>query len=198
MGALPSFFLLYQGPPPAMQRGTTGPQFIQQQSGPSMSPVQHSSYQQGGHSYGQYGPPGMTVLRRWRFLVPVSVLRLVCPPSGNFSRPPHYGGTPSANYSGPGPGPGLTNSLGLNASGPMHGQGPSTPGGRGPGPGAGGRPYPAGAATMAPTSPSMPQPAGQGMGPPGPNATCKPPEMGPNDGLSANSSSLSSTGPQSR
>ncbi|KAE8286480.1 AT-rich interactive domain-containing protein 1B [Larimichthys crocea] len=75
----------------------------------------------------------------------------------------------------------------------MHGQGPSTPAGRGPGPGPGGRPYPAGGSTMAPTSPGMPQPAGQGMGPPGPNAGRKPPEMGPNVGPSANSSSSSNS-----
>ncbi|KAM6915079.1 LOW QUALITY PROTEIN: AT-rich interactive domain-containing protein 1B [Xenentodon cancila] len=190
--------------PPSLQQGIPGSQFVQQQSAPPMcphpspvGPVHHSSYQQ-GHSYGQYGPPGMTWRIELLILVSIFVLHFVCPQPGNFSRPPHYGGTPSANYSGPGPGPGFANSLGLNASGPMHGQGPSTPGGRGPGPGAGGRPYPAGAATMAPTSPSMPQPAGQGMGPPGPTATCKPPEMGPNDGASANSSSSSTTGAQSR
>ncbi|KAF3703243.1 AT-rich interactive domain-containing protein 1B [Channa argus] len=160
-----------RGFPPSMQRGTSGPQFGPQQSTPSMSPhpapggpMHHGSYQQGG-SYGQYGPPG------------------------NYPRPPHYGGAPSANYHGPGPGPGLANSLGLNASSPMHGQGPSTPAGRGPGPVAGGRPYPAGGSTMAPTSPGMPQPAGQGMGPPGPNASRKPLEVGHNAGPSANSSS---------
>ncbi|XP_036942680.1 AT-rich interactive domain-containing protein 1B isoform X3 [Acanthopagrus latus] len=164
-----------RGFPPSMQRSTQGPQFGPQQSAPPMSPhsvsggpVHHGSYQQGG-SYGQYGPPG------------------------NYPRPPHYGGAPSANYSSPGPGPGLANSLGLNASSPMHGQGPSTPAGRGPGPGPGGRPYPAGGSAMAPTSPGMPQPAGQGMGPPGPNASRKLPEIGPNVGPSANSSSSSST-----
>ncbi|XP_069028589.1 AT-rich interactive domain-containing protein 1B isoform X2 [Embiotoca jacksoni] len=168
-----------RGFPPSLQRSTPAAQFGSQQSAPSMAPqpapggpVHHSSYQQGSHSYGQYGPPG------------------------NYPRPPHYGGAPSANYSGPGPGSGLANSLGLNASSPMHGQGPSTPAGRGPGPGAGGRPYPTGGGTMAPTSPGMPQPAGQGMGPLGPNASCKPPEVGPNAGPSANSSS--STGAQSR
>lgn len=115
------------------------------------------------------------------------------PSIGNYPRPPHYGGAPSANYSSPGPGPSLANSLGLNASSPMHGQGPSTPAGRGPGPGPGGRPYPAGGSAMAPTSPGMPQPAGQGMGPPGPNAGRKLPEIGPNVGPSANSSSSSTS-----
>uniref|UniRef100_A0A4W5MDA5 AT-rich interactive domain 1B n=1 Tax=Hucho hucho TaxID=62062 RepID=A0A4W5MDA5_9TELE len=87
----------------------------------------------------------------------------------NYPKPPNYGGTPSANY-GPGPGPGMGNSLGMNASSPMHGQGPgqpcgSMPAGRGLGPGASGRPYlGANTNTMAPTSPSMPQPAGQGQG----------------------------------
>uniref|UniRef100_A0A3Q2QQN8 AT-rich interactive domain 1B n=1 Tax=Fundulus heteroclitus TaxID=8078 RepID=A0A3Q2QQN8_FUNHE len=100
--------------------------------------------------------------------------------SGNYPRPPHYGGTPAAGYSSPAPGPGLANNMGLHTTGPMHGQGPSTPSGRGPGPGAGGRLYTAGPGTVAPTSPNMPQAAGQGMGPPGPNASCKPPEMGPN------------------
>uniref|UniRef100_A0A7N8WUA1 AT-rich interactive domain 1B n=1 Tax=Mastacembelus armatus TaxID=205130 RepID=A0A7N8WUA1_9TELE len=160
-----------RGFPPSMQRSTSGPQFGPQQSVPPMSPhsapggpMHHGSYQQSS-SYGQFGP------------------------AGNYPRPPHYGGAPNANYSGPGPGPGLANSLGLNASSPMHGQGPSTPAGRGPGPSAGGRPYPAGGGAMAPTSPGMPQPAGQGMGPPGPNSSRKPPEVGPNVGSSANSSS---------
>ncbi|XP_078131453.1 AT-rich interactive domain-containing protein 1B isoform X2 [Sander vitreus] len=169
LGPHPSHSAMTQdrGFPPSMQRSTLGHQFDPQQSAPPMSPhtapggpMHHGSYQQGA-SYGQYGPPG------------------------NYPRPPHYGGAPGANYSGPGPG--LANSLGLNASSPMHGQGPSTPAGRGPGPGAGGRPYPAGGSTMAPTSPGMPQPAGQGMGPPGPNASSKPPEVGPNAGPSANS-----------
>nr|XP_046229400.1 AT-rich interactive domain-containing protein 1B isoform X2 [Scatophagus argus] len=161
-----------RGFPPSMQRSVQGPQFGPQQSTPSMSPhsalgapIHHGSYQQGG-SYGQYGPPG------------------------NYPRPPHYGGAPSANYSGPGPGPGLANSLGLNASSPMHGQGPSAPAGRGPGPG--GRPYPAGGNAMAPSSPGMPQPAGQGMGPPGPSASRKPSEVGPNAGPNANTSSSAS------
>uniref|UniRef100_A0A3Q3L6F2 AT-rich interactive domain 1B n=1 Tax=Mastacembelus armatus TaxID=205130 RepID=A0A3Q3L6F2_9TELE len=169
-----------RGFPPSMQRSTSGPQFGPQQSVPPMSPhsapggpMHHGSYQQSS-SYGQFGP------------------------AGNYPRPPHYGGAPNANYSGPGPGPGLANSLGLNASSPMHGQGPSTPAGRGPGPSAGGRPYPAGGGAMAPTSPGMPQPAGQGMGPPGPNSSRKPPEVGPNVGSSANSSSTVAPTAQSR
>ncbi|KAF1377043.1 hypothetical protein PFLUV_G00217780 [Perca fluviatilis] len=174
LGPHPSHSAMTQdrGFPPSMQRSTLGHQFDPQQSAPPMSPhtapggpMHHGSYQQGA-SYGQYGPPG------------------------NYPRPPHYGGAPSANYSGPGPG--LANSLGLNASSPMHGQGPSTPAGRDPGPGAGGRPYPAGGSTMAPTSPGMPQPAGQGMGPPGPNASSKPPEVGPSAGPSANSNTAQS------
>ncbi len=82
--------------------------------------------------------------------------------SGNYPRPSSYAGTGSTSYSGPGPG--MTNSLGINASSPMHGQGPGQPipVGRSHGPGSQNRVYP----TMAPSSPSMPQPAGPGMGPP--------------------------------
>ncbi|XP_029486927.2 AT-rich interactive domain-containing protein 1B-like isoform X1 [Oncorhynchus nerka] len=149
-----------RGFPPAMQRNTTVPQ--QSGQGPAMSPHSspggsmhpqssyHQQQLQGGPcpSYGpqtsQYGP------------------------QGNYPRPPNYGGTPSANYSGPGPG--MSNSLGMNANSPMHGQGPgqpcgSMPAGQGLGPGASGRPHlGANTNTMAPTSPSMPQPAGQGQG----------------------------------
>uniref|UniRef100_A0A8C1RJW6 AT rich interactive domain 1B (SWI1-like) n=1 Tax=Cyprinus carpio TaxID=7962 RepID=A0A8C1RJW6_CYPCA len=155
---------------PNMQRNVPGPQFGGQQPGPSMSPhscptgpMHHSmgSYQLGpsyGPQSGQYGP------------------------SGNYPRPPNYGGAPGANYSGPGPGMG--NSLGMNASSPMHGQGPGQPCGslttaRGPGHAAGGRPYPAGSSSVAPTSPNMPQSAGPGMGPPPPNVSRKPHESGP-------------------
>ncbi|KAF7652436.1 hypothetical protein LDENG_00096740 [Lucifuga dentata] len=156
-----------RGYPPAMQHSTPGPQFGPQQSAPPMSPpsapggpMHHGSYQQGGPSYGQYGP------------------------QGNYPRPTHCGGAASANYSSPAPG--LANSLGLNASSPMQGQGPSTPAGRSQG-----RPYPGGG--MAPTSPGMPQPAGQGMGPLGPNNNRKPPEIGLNTGPSTNNSSSSSS-----
>uniref|UniRef100_A0A4W6CC40 AT-rich interaction domain 1B n=1 Tax=Lates calcarifer TaxID=8187 RepID=A0A4W6CC40_LATCA len=81
---------------------------------------------------------------------------------GNYPRPSNYSGTASTGYSGPGPG--MTNSLGMNASSPMHGQGPGQPipVGRSHGPGSQNRVYP----PMAPSSPSMPQPAGPGMGPP--------------------------------
>uniref|UniRef100_A0A8C2Q0U3 AT rich interactive domain 1B (SWI1-like) n=1 Tax=Cyprinus carpio TaxID=7962 RepID=A0A8C2Q0U3_CYPCA len=166
-----SLFLFYfLGFAPNMQRNVPGPQFGGQQPGPSMSPhscptgpMHHSmgSYQLGpsyGPQSGQYGP------------------------SGNYPRPPNYGGAPGANYSGPGPGMG--NSLGMNASSPMHGQGPGQPCGslttaRGPGHAAGGRPYPAGSSSVAPTSPNMPQSAGPGMGPPPPNVSRKPHESGP-------------------
>ncbi|XP_051500757.1 AT-rich interactive domain-containing protein 1B-like isoform X2 [Myxocyprinus asiaticus] len=155
---------------PNMQRNAPGPQFGPQQPGPSMSPhscptgpMHHcvGSYQL-GPSYGpqssHYGP------------------------SGNYLRPPNYGGAPGANYSGPGPGMG--NSLGMNASSPMHGQGPGQPCGsmttaRGPGHAAGGRLYPAGSSSLAPTSPNMPQSAGPGMGPPPPNVSRKPLESSP-------------------
>uniref|UniRef100_A0A3P9CA51 AT-rich interactive domain 1B n=1 Tax=Maylandia zebra TaxID=106582 RepID=A0A3P9CA51_9CICH len=148
-----------RGFPPTMQRSTSGSQFGPQQSSSSMTPhpgpggpMHHSSYQQAGHSYGQYGPPG------------------------NYPRPPHYGGP------GLGAGSSLANSLGLNASSPMHGQGrpPQRAVVLAPG-------------TLAPTSPSMPQATGQGMGPPGPNTSCKPPEVVPTTGPGANSSSAPST-----
>ncbi|KAL0967272.1 hypothetical protein UPYG_G00250130 [Umbra pygmaea] len=168
-----------RGFPPAMQRPTPVPQ--QSAQGPPMSPhpspggsMQHqgSFPQQGGPcpSYGpQTGHYG---------------------PQGNYPRPSSYGGAPSANYSGPGPG--MSNSLGMNASSPMHGQGPgqpcgSMPAGRGVGPGPSGRPYPGATTTMAPTSPSMPQPAGQGMGPPPPNVNRKP---GHEAGLGAGPSAM--------
>ncbi|XP_060722244.1 AT-rich interactive domain-containing protein 1B isoform X2 [Tachysurus vachellii] len=151
-----------------LQRSGPGPQFGPQQPGPSMSPhpspggpLHHSvgSYQQGGPGYGpqggQYGP------------------------SGNYPRLPSYGGAPGPSYSGPGPGM----SLGMNASSPMHGQGPgqpcgSMPAARGPAQPGGGRPYPAGSSGAAPTSPSMPQSAGPGMGPPPPTSVRKPHESG--------------------
>ncbi|XP_041809588.1 AT-rich interactive domain-containing protein 1B-like isoform X5 [Chelmon rostratus] len=136
-----------------MQRNQAGSQFTSPQSGPPMSP--HPSpgaplypgmgpYSQSGPS-GPYGPQGSQYGHQ-----------------GNYPRPSNYAGTGSTSYSGPGPG--MTNSLGMNASSPMHGQGPGQPipVGRSHGPGSQNRVYP----PMAPSSPSMPQPAGPGMGPP--------------------------------
>ncbi|XP_062857799.1 AT-rich interactive domain-containing protein 1B isoform X2 [Trichomycterus rosablanca] len=151
----------------SVQRGGPGPQCGPQQPGPPMSPqqspggpVHHSmgSYQQAGPGYGPQGQYG---------------------PSGNYPRPPSYGGAPGPSYSGPGPGM----SLGMNAGSPMHGQGPgqpcgSMPASRAPAQPGGGRPYTAGSSSMAPTSPSMPQSAGPGMGPPPPTGTRKPHDSG--------------------
>ncbi|XP_069392258.1 AT-rich interactive domain-containing protein 1B-like isoform X3 [Paralichthys olivaceus] len=136
-----------------MQRNQAGSQFASPQSGPSMSP--HPSpggplypgmvpYSQSGPT-GHYGPQGSQYGHQ-----------------GNYPRPSNYSGTASASYSGPGPG--MANSLGMNATSPMHGQGPGQPipVGRSHGPGNQNRVYP----PMAPSSPSMPQPAGPGMGPP--------------------------------
>uniref|UniRef100_A0A8C7N0K9 AT-rich interaction domain 1B n=1 Tax=Oncorhynchus kisutch TaxID=8019 RepID=A0A8C7N0K9_ONCKI len=162
LNIIPSVQISCSGFMSNMQRNQCGSQFATPppQSGPSMSP--HPSpgpgpggqmypgmgprpYLQGGSS-GPYGPQGSQANQYG--------------PQGNYPRPPNYGGTPSANYSGPGPG--MTNSLGMNASSPMHGQGPGQPMPMGRSLGAGSRPYP----NMAPSSPSMPQPAGPGMGPP--------------------------------
>uniref|UniRef100_A0A3B4FIB4 AT-rich interaction domain 1B n=1 Tax=Pundamilia nyererei TaxID=303518 RepID=A0A3B4FIB4_9CICH len=136
-----------------MQRNQAASQFASPQTGPPMSP--HPSpggplysgvgpYSQGGPA-GPYGPHAPQYGHQ-----------------GNYPRPSNYSGTASTGYSGPGPG--ITNSLGMNATSPMHGQGPGQPmpGGRGHGPGSQNRVYPA----MGPTSPSVPQPAGPGMGPP--------------------------------
>nr|XP_020470224.1 AT-rich interactive domain-containing protein 1B-like [Monopterus albus] len=136
-----------------MQRNHTGSQFASPQSGTPMSP--HPSH--GGPLYpgmgpysqssptGPYGPQGSQYGHQ-----------------GNYPRPSNYSGSASTSYSGPGPG--MTNSLGMNASSPMHGQGPGQPipVGRSHGPGSQNRVYP----PMAPSSPSMPQPAGPGMRPP--------------------------------
>ncbi|XP_058879464.1 AT-rich interactive domain-containing protein 1B isoform X2 [Acipenser ruthenus] len=136
-------------------------QHATQQSGPSISPQPSpgmGAYQQGGSS-GTYGPQGGHY-----------------GPQGNYPRLPNYGGAPSANYSGGGPG--MSNSLGMNASSPMHGQGPgqpcgSMPLGRGPASGMASRPYPGSMSNMAPNSPSMPQQTVQGMGPPLPSINRK-------------------------
>uniref|UniRef100_A0A8P4KIX2 ARID domain-containing protein n=1 Tax=Dicentrarchus labrax TaxID=13489 RepID=A0A8P4KIX2_DICLA len=138
-----------------MQRNQASSQFAPPQSGPPMSP--HPSPGVGGSLYpgmgpytqsgpsGPYGPQGSQYGHQ-----------------GNYPRPSNYSGTASTSYSGSGPG--MTNSLGMNASSPMHGQGPGQPipVGRSHGPGSQNRVYP----PMAPSSPSMPQPAGPGMGPP--------------------------------
>lgn len=136
-----------------MQRNQAGSQFASPQTGPPMSP--HPSpggplypgvgpYSQGGPT-GPYGPHGPQYGHQ-----------------GNYPRPSSYSGTASTSYSGPSPG--VTNSLGMNATSPMHGQGPGqpVPGGRGHGPSSQNRVYPA----TGPSSPNMPQPAGPGMGPP--------------------------------
>uniref|UniRef100_A0A8C6PYV1 AT-rich interaction domain 1B n=1 Tax=Nothobranchius furzeri TaxID=105023 RepID=A0A8C6PYV1_NOTFU len=124
-----------------MQRNQSGSQFAPPQSGPPMSP--HPS--PGGPMYpsmgpfsqsgptGSYGPQGPQYGHQ-----------------GSYPRASNYSGTVSTSYSSPGPG--MTNSLGMNATSPMHGHGP----------GSQSRGYP----TMGPSSPSMPQPAGPGMGPP--------------------------------
>ncbi|KAG7460618.1 hypothetical protein MATL_G00200640 [Megalops atlanticus] len=132
--------------------------------GPVAPPTAPRAGGQYGPQGGQYGPQGGQY-----------------GPQGSYPRPPSYGGAPSSSYSGPGPG--LGSGLGMNASSPMQGQGPGQPGGpvpagRPPAAGAGGRPYPGGASGVAPSSPSMPQPAGPGMGPPPPNSSRKAPEPG--------------------
>ncbi|XP_076155755.1 AT-rich interactive domain-containing protein 1B-like isoform X3 [Alosa pseudoharengus] len=141
-----------------MHRNQSVSQFGAQQSGAPMSPHRSpvgqmhpgvGSYQHAGsttsgpygHQSGQYGP------------------------QGNYSRPSNYSGAPNASYSGPGPGMN-NNSLGMNASSPMQGQGPGQPMAMGRSPGAGSRPYAGNMTSMAPTSPNMPQSAGPGMGPP--------------------------------
>ncbi|XP_041669110.1 AT-rich interactive domain-containing protein 1B-like isoform X5 [Cheilinus undulatus] len=136
-----------------VQRNQSSSQFVSPQSGPPVSPHPSpggplypgmSPYSQSGPS-GPYGPQGSQYGHQ-----------------GNYPRPSSYGGSASTSYSGPGPG--MTNSLGMNASSPMHGQGPGqpVPAGRSHGPGSQNRVYP----SMAPSSPGMPQPAGPGMGPP--------------------------------
>ncbi|XP_030247816.1 AT-rich interactive domain-containing protein 1B-like isoform X7 [Sparus aurata] len=138
---------------PNMQRNQASSQFASPQSGPPMSP--HPSpggpLYPGMGPYSQSGPPG-----------PYGPQGSQYGHQGNYPRPSNYGGAGSTGYSGPGPG--MTNSLGMNASSPMHGQGPGQPipVGRSLGPGSQNRVYP----PMAPSSPSMPQPAGPGMGPP--------------------------------
>ncbi|XP_060938966.1 AT-rich interactive domain-containing protein 1B [Limanda limanda] len=133
-----------------MQRNQAGSQFASPQSGPSMSP--HSS--PGGPLY-----PGMVPYSQIGPTVHYGPQGSQYGHQGNYPRPSNYSGTASASYSGPGP-----NSLGMNATSPMHGQGPGQPipVGRSHGPSNQNRVYP----PMAPSSPSMPQQAGPGMGPP--------------------------------
>ncbi|XP_022528926.2 AT-rich interactive domain-containing protein 1B isoform X2 [Astyanax mexicanus] len=127
------------------------------QSGPHVSPhlstgsqIQHGSvsgFPQQSNSTGSYGSTSGQY-----------------GPQGNYPRLPAYGGMANTNCTGPGPA--MTNSLGMNSSSPMHGQGPVQPMSMGRSPGAGNRLYPGTGNNMAPTSPSMPQSAGPGMGPP--------------------------------
>ncbi|KAF7658778.1 hypothetical protein LDENG_00007390 [Lucifuga dentata] len=136
-----------------IQRNQSDSQFSSPQSGPPVSPHPSSGapLYPGMGPYSQSGPTG-----------PYGAQGSQYGHQGNYSRPSSYSGTPSTSYSGPGPG--MANSLGMNASSPMHGQGPSQPipAGRSHGPGSQSRAYP----SMAPSSPSMPQTAGPGMGPP--------------------------------
>ncbi|XP_065822147.1 AT-rich interactive domain-containing protein 1B isoform X3 [Labrus bergylta] len=136
-----------------MQRNQSSSQFASPQSGPPMSPQTSPGgpLYPGMGPYSQSGPPG-----------PYGPQGSQYGQQGNYPRPSNYGGTASTSYSGPGPG--MNNSLGMNASSPMHGQGPGqpVPAGRSHGPGSQNRVYP----PMAPSSPGMPQPAGPGMGPP--------------------------------
>ncbi|XP_068194386.1 AT-rich interactive domain-containing protein 1B-like isoform X3 [Antennarius striatus] len=123
-----------------MQRNQASSQFASPQSGPPMSPHPNPGgpLYPGMSAYSQSGPYGSQGSQYGH--------------QGNYPRAPGYSG----------PGPGMTNNLGMNASSPMHGQGPGQPVGRSYGPGNHNRTYP----PLAPSSPSMPQTAGPGMGPP--------------------------------
>nr|XP_012307195.2 AT-rich interactive domain-containing protein 1B isoform X2 [Aotus nancymaae] len=145
------------------QRNPQMSQYGPQQTGPSMSPhpspggQMHagiSSFQQ-SNSSGTYGPQ----MSQYG-------------PQGNYSRPPAYSGVPSASYSGPGPG------MGVSANNQMHGQGPSQPCGavplgRMPSAGMQNRPFPGNMSSMTPSSPGMSQQGGPGMGPPMPTVNRK-------------------------
>ncbi|XP_041828466.1 AT-rich interactive domain-containing protein 1B-like isoform X3 [Melanotaenia boesemani] len=136
-----------------MQRNQSGSQFASPQSGPPVSPHPSTggSLYSGIGPYSQSGPTG-----------PYGHQGSQYGHQGNYPRPSNFTGTASTSYSGPGSG--MTNSLGINATSPMHGQGAGQPipGGRSQGPGSQNRLYP----SMGPISPSMSQPAGPGMGPP--------------------------------
>ncbi|KAM9708114.1 AT-rich interactive domain-containing protein 1B isoform 2-T2 [Menidia menidia] len=162
-----------------VQRNQSGSQFASPQSGTPMSP--HPS--PGGPLYpgmgpysqsaatGSYGPQGSQYGHQ-----------------GNYPRPSNYSGPASTNYSGPGPG--MTNSLGMNASSPMHGQGPGqpTPGGRGHGSSSQSRAY----TSMGPGSPSMPQTAGPGMGPPSLGNSNRKPQEAAAAGMAGSANSVHS------
>ncbi|MBZ3871292.1 AT-rich interactive domain-containing protein 1B [Sciurus carolinensis] len=145
------------------QRNPQMSQYGPQQTGPSMSPHPSpggqvhpgiSSFQQ-SNSSGTYGPQ----MSQYG-------------PQGNYSRPPTYSGVPSASYSGPGPG------MGISANSQMHGQGPSQPCGamplgRMPAAGMQNRPFPGNMSSVTPGSPGMSQQGGPGMGPPMPTVNRK-------------------------
>uniref|UniRef100_A0A8D2I1Z2 AT-rich interaction domain 1B n=1 Tax=Urocitellus parryii TaxID=9999 RepID=A0A8D2I1Z2_UROPR len=145
------------------QRNPQMSQYGPQQTGPSMSPHPSpggqvhpgiSSFQQ-SNSSGTYGPQ----MSQYG-------------PQGNYSRPPTYSGVPSASYSGPGPG------MGISANNQMHGQGPSQqcgamPLGRMPAAGMQNRPFPGNMSSVTPGSPGMSQQGGPGMGPPMPTVNRK-------------------------
>ncbi|KAM8833554.1 AT-rich interactive domain-containing protein 1B isoform 1-T1 [Synchiropus picturatus] len=131
---------------PNMQRSQPGSQFPPPPSGPPVSPHPASGgpvypgmgpYSQSG-SAGPYGSQGSQYGHQ-----------------GSYPRTSSYSG--NGNYNGPGSG--MTNNLNMNANSPMHGQGPGMRHHSASNPN---RVYP----PMAPCSPSMPQPAAAGMGPP--------------------------------
>ncbi|XP_038618713.1 AT-rich interactive domain-containing protein 1B isoform X2 [Tachyglossus aculeatus] len=145
------------------QRNPQMSQYGPQQTGSSMSPhpspggQMHpgiGSFQQ-TNSSGTYGPQ----MSQYG-------------PQGSYSRPPTYSGVPSASYSGPGPG------MGISANNQMHSQGPNQPCGtmpmgRMPSAGMQSRPYSGNMGSMTPNSPGMTQQGGPGMGPPLPTVNRK-------------------------
>ncbi|XP_023807777.1 AT-rich interactive domain-containing protein 1B isoform X2 [Oryzias latipes] len=125
-----------------LQRNQSGSQFASPQSphpphgGGSLYPSM-GPYSQSGPT-GSYGPQGAQYGHQ-----------------NNYARTSNYSGSANPSYN---------NSLGMNATSPMQGQGPGqpVPGGRSHGPASHNRVY----TSMGPSSPSVPQPAGPGMGPP--------------------------------